>query len=67
MAKSTKKSSSKANANNGVPSTPKKLRQSPEIEGFYRFLFENNLNREAYEILTQIQIDRKKAAAAAKA
>ncbi len=66
MAKA-KKSSAKTNTANGIPATAKKLRQSPEIEGFYRFLYENNLNREAYEILTQIQIDRKKAAYAAKA
>ena len=60
MAKSKKKAS-KANTS-GVPATAKKLRQSPEIEGFYRFLYENSLQKEAYGILTQILIERKKAA-----
>lgn len=43
-----------------LPTSIKKFRQSPEIEGFYRFIFENDLQREAYEILEQI-IGRRKA------
>lgn len=50
-----------------IPTSLKKFRQSPEIEGFYRFVFENDLQKESYEILDQIIIARKaKKAAAAK-
>jgi hypothetical protein len=48
-----------------LPSSAKKFRQSPEIEGFYRFIYENGLTREAYEILVQI-IARRKATKAFK-
>lgn len=44
-----------------LPSSIKKFRQSPEIEGFYRFIFENGLQREAYETLTKI-VARRRAA-----
>ena len=44
-----------------LPTSVKKFRQSPEIEGFYRFVYENDLQREAYEILDVI-IQRRKAA-----
>lgn len=50
-------------ASDSLPSSIKKFRQSPEIEGFYRFIYENDLQREAYEILNQI-IQRRKAAKA---
>lgn len=43
-----------------LPSSIKKFRQSPEIEGFYRFIYENDLQREALEILAQI-VNRRKA------
>lgn len=50
-----------------IPTSLKKFRQSPEIEGFYRFVFENDLQKESYEILDQIIIARKaKKASAAK-
>ena len=42
-----------------TPTSTKKLRQSPEIEGFYRFIYENDLRAEAYEILDQIVAQRK--------
>ena len=42
-----------------LPTSVKKFRQSPEIEGFYRFIFENDLQKEAYEILNKIIEDRK--------
>lgn len=42
-----------------TPTSNKKLRQSPEIEGFYRFIYENDLRSEAYEILEQIIARRK--------
>lgn len=43
-----------------LPTSMKKFRQSPEIEGFYRFVYENDLQREALEILNGI-IQRRKA------
>lgn len=55
-----------------LPTSLKKFRQSPEIEGFYRFVFENDLQKESYEILDRIiqqrkakKADAKKEAAAA--
>jgi len=42
-----------------LPTSTKKFRQSPEIEGFYRFVYENDLQREAFDILNQI-IQRRK-------
>ena len=41
------------------PSSLKKFRQSPEIEGFYRFIYENDLRAEAVEILDRIIVRRK--------
>jgi hypothetical protein len=43
-----------------LPTSTKKFRQSPEIEGFYRFVYENDLQHEAYQILDGI-IQRRKA------
>ena len=42
-----------------IPTSLKKFRQSPEIEGFYRFIYENDLQKEAYDILDRIIIERK--------
>ena len=42
-----------------IPTSVKKFRQSPEIEGFYRFIYENDLQKEAYEILERIVNARK--------
>ncbi|HRK07138.1 MAG TPA: hypothetical protein PLZ57_05165 [Pseudobdellovibrionaceae bacterium] len=42
-----------------LPTSTKKFRQSPEIEGFYRFVYENDLRVEAYQILSRILIRRK--------
>ena len=50
-----------------LPTSLKKFRQSPEIEGFYRFIFENDLQKEAYEILDRIIMERKAKKAAEKA
>lgn len=49
-----------------LPSSLKKFRQSPEIEGFYRFVFENDLQAEALVVLDQIIGRRKAEKAAAK-
>ena len=43
----------------GLPTSAKKFRQSPEIEGFYRFIYENDLQKEAFEILEGIIAKRK--------
>lgn len=50
-----------------VPTTAKKFRQSAEIQGFYSFVYDNGLQQEAYDILTEILIKRKAAAKAAAA
>lgn len=42
-----------------IPTSLKKFRQSPEIEGFYRFVFENDLQKETFEILDRILSLRK--------
>lgn len=49
-----------------LPTSLKKFRQSPEIEGFYRFIFENDLQKEAFEILDRIIFQRKAKKAGAK-
>ncbi len=49
-----------------IPTSLKKFRQSPEIEGFYRFVFENDLQKEAYEIMDRIITIRKQKKAGAK-
>ncbi|MFS4459531.1 hypothetical protein [Bdellovibrio sp. HCB2-146] len=49
-----------------LPTSLKKFRQSPEIEGFYRFIYENDLQKEAYDILDRIIIGRKAKKADAK-
>ena len=54
-------------ASESLPTSLKKFRQSPEIEGFYRFIFENDLQKEAYEILERIINARKAKKAAEKA
>ena len=41
-------------ASDNLPTSTKKFRQSPEIEGFYRFIFENDLRAEGAEILDKI-------------
>lgn len=42
-----------------LPTNVKKLRQSPEVEGFYRFVFENDLRYEAYQVIENLLADRK--------
>jgi len=49
-----------------LPTSLKKFRQSPEIEGFYRFIYENDLQKEAFEILDRIVNARKAAKKAIK-
>lgn len=42
-----------------LPTNVKKLRQSPEIEGFYRFVFENDLRQEAHQVIEVLLAERK--------
>ncbi len=42
-----------------IPTSVKKFRQSPEIEGFYRFVFENDLQKEVHEIMERLVQVRK--------
>jgi len=41
-----------------IPTTAKRFRQSPEIEAFYRFIYENDLREEAHFVLSGIQEER---------
>jgi hypothetical protein len=49
-----------------LPASPKKFRQSPELEGFYRFLHEHDLRKEALEIIDRLCLTRKALKASAK-
>jgi len=42
-----------------LPPSLKKFRRSPEVEGFYRFVYENDLRFEAGEILDRIILRRR--------
>lgn len=58
-----KKSKSNSDDAPAIPASLKKFRQSPEIEGFYRFIYENDLRTEAFGIIDNIS--QKRAAAKA--
>jgi hypothetical protein len=49
-----------------LPASPKKFRQSPELEGFYRFLHENDLRKEAMEVIDRLLMTRKALKASAR-
>lgn len=42
-----------------VPPSPKKFRQSSVLASFYRFIYENDLRKEALQHITQILLIRK--------
>ncbi|MDZ4661079.1 MAG: hypothetical protein SGJ18_05610 [Pseudomonadota bacterium] len=42
-----------------APTTLRKFRQSQEVEGLYRFIFENDLQKEAYDIIESLLMQRK--------
>ena len=44
-----------------VPTSPKKFRACTEIEALYRFVYENDLRKEAFEIVDIISKKRKAA------
>ena len=46
-------------AGDSLPTSTKKFRQSPEIEGFYRFIYENDLRQEAVGVLDRILLRRR--------
>ena len=56
--KKTKSSSTGDAEAPAIPASLKKFRQSPEIEGFYRFIYENDLRTEAFEIIDDISQKR---------
>lgn len=60
------KTGSEFPGNENLPASAKKFRQSPEIEGFYRFIYENDLQKEAHEILEKIIARRREARMAKK-
>jgi hypothetical protein len=47
-----------------LPGSPQKFRQTDELQGFYRFVHENGLRKEALETITKISLVRKAAKAA---
>ena len=53
-------------AKSELPTNPKKFRASAEIEGFYQFVHENDLRKEAHEILERTSAQRKAARSAAR-
>ena len=40
-----------------VPNSPKKFKQSTEIEALYRFVYENDIRKEAFEVVDVIAKD----------
>ncbi|MCC7405824.1 MAG: hypothetical protein IT288_15600 [Bdellovibrionales bacterium] len=46
-------------ASETLPTSLKKFRRSPEVEGFYRFIYENDLRVEAGEVLQKIILRRR--------
>ena len=42
-----------------APMTPKNFRNHPDMENFFRFIYENDLRLEALEIIDEIITDRK--------
>lgn len=57
--KSKKSSAEGAEAPQALPSSFKKFRLLPEIEAFYRFVYENDLRKEGKKILEKIILQRK--------
>ena len=53
-------------ASEQIPTSPKKFRQSPEIEGFYRFVYENDIRKEALDVIERLLTHRKAQKAAEK-
>lgn len=41
-------------ASEKIPTSPKKFRKSSEISSFYRFIYEHDLQKEAFEIVENI-------------
>ena len=42
-----------------IPTSPKKFRKSPEIAAFYKFIYEHDLQREAFQIV-DFQFNKRK-------
>lgn len=41
------------------PMTPKNFRNHPDMENFFRFIYENDLRHEALQIIDEIILDRR--------
>lgn len=54
-------------ASENVPSTPKKFRKSQEIAAFYRFIYEHDLQKEAFDTIEFHWVERQKEKVAKKA
>lgn len=54
-----KATTEQAGATEQLPSSFKKFRQLPEMEAFYRFVYENDLRKEGKTILDRILLQRK--------
>ena len=48
-----------ATVTDALPSSFKKFRRIPEVESFYRFIFENDLRKEGKVIIDKILLKRK--------
>lgn len=46
--------------NEPLPNTFKKFRQTPELRSLYAFIYENDLRKEAFQIINEIFKIRKK-------
>jgi hypothetical protein len=42
-----------------TPMTPKNFRNHPDMENFFRFIYENDLRLEALQIIDQIIVERR--------
>lgn len=66
---STKKAKAtvdQAGSTEALPTSFKKFRQMPEMEAFYRFIYENDLRKEGKMIIDRILLQRKALKAASK-
>lgn len=48
----------KTEESNASPMTPKNFRNHPDMENFFRFIYENDLRLEALQIIDEIIVER---------
>lgn len=66
MQKTKANTTKKTDNTEALPSSFKKFRRIPEVEAFYRFIYENDLRKEGRAIIDKILIKRSLLKAAAK-